>query len=151
MASGDTFRNALAAEGLDDAAIQRVRDALRANYLQITSDLDRKFRDEREVEKQQLAAAAEGMPDYHGAIARCQAEVTFPGRVTEWSRCERKPKKVRRVKDDSRHGFQGDGRLAVCLQHSKATQVRRWVKADHWTSKGRPETASEIVESEYQP
>ena len=66
------------------------------------------------------------------------------------SRCSKKPTKVRRIEE--RHGFYtGDGRLAVCGIHAKAQDIGRWVKTDHWQDKGKPRTADEVVEPEYQP
>jgi hypothetical protein len=149
--SNDLLRDAGRAAGIEDEQIEAMRAYLRSQDAYVTVNYEARYRREREAAKVRATEDAEAMPDYHGQIARCQAQVIRGGRVTEFDRCGRKPVKVRRIRDVY-GSFKGDGRLAVCRQHAKLQpEPSRWVKGDHWMNRGRPETADEVVEAEYQP
>lgn len=148
----DLLSDAGAAAGVDPATVEVMREYLRSQDAYVTINFERQYKRQAEREKHEAAEAADAMPDYHGAITRCQARSTQEsGRSYHTDRCARKPKKVRRVRES--HGsFKGDGRLAVCLQHAKTVRAPdRWVNDGHWQDRGKVRTASEVVEPEYQP
>lgn len=127
-----------------------MRAWMRANYIVITKDFQRQWRDEARAQKEAVKAAALTLPDYHGAITQCQAKATDDSN-SRWithSRCQKRPTKVRRIEE--RHGsYRGDGYLAVCGTHARAQGIGRWVKTDNWQDKHKPATADERVEDEY--
>ena len=146
------FDDLLRDEGLDEAAIKRVKDALRAAEITVSVNWERRWKREAKEATERAAEAAKTMPEYHGAITRCQANVSRPaGRITESGRCDNRPTRVRRVRET--HGsYKGDGRIAVCGTHARAKyEPSRWVCSTHWMNRGKPATADEIVEPEYQP
>jgi hypothetical protein len=148
----DLLEDAGRAAGVDPASVEVMREFLRNANAYVAIDFRGQWKREAEQAKADAKAAGDALPDYAGTIARCQARADISsGRVTESSRCQRKPSKVRRCRDD--HGvYRGDGRLAVCIQHARTVGAPdRWVKTDHWMDRGRPPTASEVVEPEYQP
>ena len=152
--SDDLLYDALVAADVADPArvAKAVHDYLRRHDASVRVDWDRVWRREREEAKAKAATAGAQLPDYHGAIKRCQARSTQAmGRHYSTNQCPRKPTKVRRVREI--HGtYRGDGRLAVCTQHARATNPPdRWVHTDHWMDRGKPPTADQVVEPEYQP
>lgn len=149
MTNQDLLREALTAEGLDDEAIERVRAYFRANDAGVSIDWTTRWRRERDAAKASAVAAVATMPDYHGAIERCQAGVAQSmGISTTFSRCSKPARKVRRITRD-RPG--GDGRLAVCLTHAKTRhEPGRW-RGETNKYRGLSAPADEMVEPEYQP
>lgn len=143
----------LRAEGLDDAAIERVHAALRRQDAYVTVNYEAQYRRQRAAETARAAEAAKAMPDYHGAITRCQAQVAYDrGLTTEFDRCSFKPTKVRPLARDDRKGHTGSGFLAVCGTHARVKYgIQRWVKGDHWSDRGKVGTADEAIEPEYLP
>jgi hypothetical protein len=144
----DPLTEALAAEGLGPAQIQRVHDRLRRADVRVSIDYEARSRRERLAERDRLAAAATGMPEYHGSIARCQVGIARSiGRMTDFDRCSKRPVRVRRIPNDLAGS---DGRIAVCALHAKIGYVARWRgETNPYRNPSRP--ADEAVEPEYQP
>ncbi len=154
----ELLAEALATEGLDEAAADRVRKYMADRGFYVTENwLHRENREKEaakvEREAAHAAALAVSIP-YAGAIKGCQARVWGTGRGATSNRCQKTARFVVWRKDE----FSGhrdrprgpdrptDNRLAVCRIHAADKSSHR--HHGHWNYEL---CADEPVEPEYQP